>query len=161
MSRKTQLEVHAARAFALKDYARALGHLEELLAELGENPHTLHMMALCQARRDRDLEAIELAARALEADPDHMASLQLLTEIHFARGDHDQARAFARRALAAMPQRRVEPRGLQRVLGRPLRVAARGESEGASVPRDPPEHARWLEWARALVAASARKDSGR
>lgn len=100
MSRKSAVEVQAARAFSLKNYPRAIDRLTELLELVGENPHTLHLLALCYFRQnDRD-QALAFARRALLADDLHLESLKLLARLHFLRGEHSQARLHVARALA-------------------------------------------------------------
>ncbi len=100
MSRKSAVEVQAARAFALKNYPRAIHRLTELLEFVGENPHTLHMLALCHFRQDDDAQALAFARRALLADGLHLESLKLLARLHFLRDEHSQARLHVARALA-------------------------------------------------------------
>ncbi len=100
MSRKSAVEVQAARAFSLKNYPRAIDRLTELLELVGENPHTLHMLALCHFRQDDDGHALAFARRALLADDLHLESLKLLARLHFVRGEHSQARLHVARALA-------------------------------------------------------------
>ncbi|TDJ18086.1 MAG: hypothetical protein E2O65_06950 [Gammaproteobacteria bacterium] len=100
ISRKSAVEVQAARAFNLKNYPRAIDRLTELLELVGENPHTLHMLALCHFRQDDDGQALALARRALLADGRHLESLKLLARLHFLRGEHSQARLHVARALA-------------------------------------------------------------
>ncbi len=68
MSRKSNVEVQAARAFSLKNYPRAIEHLNNLLDFVGENPHTLHLLALCHSRQDDDGQALAFARRALQMD---------------------------------------------------------------------------------------------
>ncbi len=100
MSRKSAVEVQSARAFSLKNYPRAIDRLTELLEFVGENPHTLHLLALCYFRQDDDRQALAFARRALLADDLHLESLKLLARLHFLRGEHSQARAHVARALA-------------------------------------------------------------
>ncbi len=100
MSRKSAVEVQAARAFGLKNYPRAIDRLTELLEFVGENPHTLHLLALCHFRQDDDGQALAFARRALLADGLHLESLKLLAQLHFLRGEHSQARLHVARALA-------------------------------------------------------------
>jgi Tfp pilus assembly protein PilF len=110
MSRKNSIEVRAARAFALKNYSLAIRHLNELLECVGENPHTLHMIALCHSRESQDLEALAFARRALQADERHLESLKLLARLHFIRGEHNEARMFVVRALSDQRTRENEHR---------------------------------------------------
>ncbi len=100
MSRKSAVEVQAARAFSLKNYPRAIDRLTELLEFVGENPHTLHLLALCHFRQDDDGQALAFARRALLADGLHLGSLKLLARLHFLRGERSQARLHVARALA-------------------------------------------------------------
>lgn len=99
MSRKIAIEIRAARAFRLKNYPLAIRHLNDLLECVGENPHTLHMLALCHSRQNEDLMALAFARRALQVDDRHMESLKLLAQLHFTRGEHAEARTFVARAL--------------------------------------------------------------
>ena len=68
MSRKSNVEVQAARAFSLKNYPRAIEHLNNLLDFVGQSPHTLHLLALCHSRQDDDGQALAFARRALQMD---------------------------------------------------------------------------------------------
>ena len=91
--------MQAARAFTLKNYPRAIERLSDLLALVGENPHTLYFLALCHSRQNDDLQALAFARRALVADPGHLESLKLLGHMHFLRGEHREARDYVKRAL--------------------------------------------------------------
>lgn len=93
------LERRAARAFGLKDYDKAIEALSDLLHVVGENPNTLHVTAVCHQRLGQDEKALGFAERGVTADPVHLGCLEVLTEIHAARGDMDAAAQFARRAL--------------------------------------------------------------
>ena len=70
MSRKIGFETRAARAFGLKNYALAIRHLTDLLECVGENPHTLHMLALCR-----------------------------MAELYCRRGEYDKGLGYAQKAL--------------------------------------------------------------
>ena len=109
MSRKNSVEVQAARAFSLKNYARAIDHLNELLEFVGENPHTLYLLALCHSRQDDDGQALAFAHRALQADDRHLESLKLLARLHCLRGEHSQARLYVARALELLNAREHGP----------------------------------------------------
>jgi len=128
MSRQTRLEVRAARAYSLKNYPAAIRHLNDLLECVGENPHTLHMLALCHARQRDEAQALEFARRALRCDDGHLESLKLLARLHFLRGEHEHARRVVARALE-------QP-----------------------TARDDAEHRQWREWAEAYMAAPPAPD---
>ena len=150
MSRRNALEVQAARAFALKNYPRAIARLNDLLTLVGENPHTLYLLALCHSRQNDDLEALGFARRALEADAGHLEGLKLLGRMHFLRGEHPQARDCVARALRLHRDgaREVEaPRSWLSAL-----TARLGRSSG-SAPLDAREHRQWLIWAESFMAS--------
>ncbi len=128
MSRQTRLEVRAARAYTLKNYPAAIKHLNDLLECVGENPHTLHMLALCHERQQEQAQALEFARRALRSDGGHLESLKLLARLHFLRGEHDDARRMVARALQ-------QPHA-----------------------RNDAEHRQWREWAEAYTATSQDDD---
>lgn len=123
MSRQSRIEVRAARAYSLKNYPLAIRHLNDLLEYIGENPHTLHMLALCHSRQQEDIQALEFAHRALAIDTEHLESLKLLARLHFSRGEHTEARMFVTRAM-----------------------------EHRHGQKNDNEHRRWLEWAEAYMA---------
>ena len=159
MSRKNRIEVRAARAFVLKNYPLAIRHLNDLLECVGENPHTLHMLALCHARQHEDLQALGFARRALQVDEQHLASLKLLSRLHFMRGEHAEARMFVARALEHEEARegsRPGSRGWFSSIVAKLR-AGDGESHD-SIAMDKREHRQWLEWAEAYMAAPRESD---
>lgn len=148
MSRRTALEIQAARAFTLKNYPRTIDRLNDLLAIVGENPHTLYFLALCHSRQNDDLEALDFARRAIAADADHLESLKLLGRMHFLRGEDSEARDYVARALRldrdAAPDREA-PRGwLSALVGR--RPARASDPLGAG------EHRQWLAWAETFMA---------
>lgn len=151
MSRKNAIEVRAARAFGLKNYPLAIKHLSELLGCVGENPHTLHMLALCHARQNDDLQALAFARRALQADERHLESLKLIARLHFLRGEHGDARAYVARALSDERIRGSTPAASRGWLANVL-ARWRGQAR-IDAPLDSREHRQWLEWAEAFMAA--------
>ena len=157
MSRKNAIEVRAARAFGLKNYPLAIKHLSDLLGCVGENPHTLHMLALCHARRNDDLQALAFARRALQADERHLESLKLLARLHFLRGEHSEARAYVARALSDDRIRGRAPAASRGWLATAL-ARWRGQDR-IDGPVDSREHRQWLEWAEAYMAAPRDADS--
>lgn len=161
MSRKSTLEVRAARAFTLKNYALAARHLDELLECVGENPQTLYMLALCHARLGEHPRALASARRALETDAGHLASLKLLARLHFLRGEHAEAGRLVARALELEdePQQR-DGRALARLACWARRWL------GGDMPRSgfpslaADEDRQWHEWARAYLARRRSADGG-
>ena len=105
MSRRTGIERRAARAFHLKDYARARRYLEELLALRGENPRTRHALGLCYERLGLLDEALDAAQRCHESIPDYPGNLRLLARLHIARGAPEAARAYVADALRLLERR--------------------------------------------------------
>ena len=77
-SRRSRLERKAVHAFRLKNYRGAIRHLDELLGHVGENPNTLHVLALCHERIGAGDAALEYATRAVSADEHHFEALRLL-----------------------------------------------------------------------------------
>lgn len=145
----------AARALSLKNYPLAIACLEELLALSGENPHTLYLLALCHSRCDDDgLRAIDLAKRALLAEPAHIECLKLLGRIHFLRGEHRAARTYVARALELHAQ---SARDRQTPASRLGALASRlvHRRRDVRVPLDPREHRAWLAWAEAYMAEAS------
>jgi tetratricopeptide (TPR) repeat protein len=153
MSQKSSIERRAARAFGLKNYPLAIRHLKDLLECVGENPHTLHMLALCHARRNEDLAALAFARRAIQADDRHLESLKLLARLHFLRGEHAEARSFVARALEQQRPRGGASARAQSWLSTivtGLRRRHVGPHESTLVDNN--EHRQWLEWAEAYMA---------
>ena len=141
LSRAERLEARARRAFALKKFPATLGILEQLLEEVGENPHTLGMLALCCHRSARHEQAIAYAARALEVDPEHLVALRTMSSVLAAEGRYDEARAFARRGLDVFAREAPPPE-------------AGGFREWLAVwrgLRPSKEEQEWADWARALI----------
>jgi tetratricopeptide (TPR) repeat protein len=160
MSRKNIAEVQAARAFSLKNYPRAIIHLSELLECVGENPHTLHLLALCYARQNDIDQALPFVRRALQADDRHLESLKLLAQIHLLQNEHRQARECVARALELHKARREEQplpgswiSTMAAALGWRNGKASRPGLGGANEDR------RWLEWAEAFIAAPPPDDA--
>lgn len=161
MSSRSRSEVQAARAFSLKDYPRAISHLCDLLEYVGENPHTLHLLAVCHARQDDLPQALSCVQRALRADGQHLESLKLAAQLHLQRGEHPEARCHVVRALQLHADHRVESSPLRAwmrtVIHRLFRRADGSRERGIA---DSSEHRRWLEWAEAFVAAAPPSDKG-
>ena len=145
-SRRSRLERRAVHAFRLKNYRGAIRHLDELLAHVGENPNTLHVLALCHERIGADDAAFEHATRAVSADEHHFEALRLLVRLHVRRGEEDDARAFAQRALSSLP-----PPAVPRSLGRAARLFARDRDP--SLDGYDRELREWIGWARALIGS--------
>ncbi len=154
MSRKSTVEVRAARAFNLKNYPRAIKHLNELLEFVGESPHTLHLLALCHSRQHDDGQALVFARRALQADDQHLESLKLLARLHLLRDEHSQARLYVARALELQNASAKDPtssRGWSSTIVAKLRP--RRDDASRTSPINAREQAQWLEWAEAFMAA--------
>lgn len=141
------LERRAARAFALKDYEKAIDALSDLLSVVGENANTLHAAAVCHQRLGHHDAAIGFASRGLSANPVHLGCLEVLAESHVACGDPDTAREFARRALERVDSMNTAETASATLAGRfssllsPVRVAAGNRSSS-------PE---WQIWAKGLL----------
>lgn len=160
MSSKSIAEVQAARAFSLKNYPRAINHLSELLEFVGENPHTLHMLAVCHARQGDLAQALKFVERALRADPRHLESLKLAAQLHLQRGEQSQARRYVALALQLHNRSRAEPAPrpgwFRSLLDRLLLHEAAGAARHIAGPG---EQRRWLEWAEAFVSAAPPTDN--
>ena len=104
------LERRAARAFGMKDYKNALEALSDLLSVIGENPNTLHATAVCHQRLGHEDKALDFAERGIAAVPVHLGCLEVLTEVHAARGNLDLAAVFARRALERVEELNADAR---------------------------------------------------
>ena len=146
-SRRSRLERKAVHAFRLKNYRGAIRHLDELLVHVGENPNTLHVIALCHERIGADDTALQYATRALSADAHHFETLRLLVGLHVRRGEEDHACALAERALSCLP-----PAAPQRT-GRLVRVFTRDHDP--SLDGYDHELREWIRWARALVGSGS------
>jgi len=156
-----QLEAKAARALALRDYRGAVAQLEELLELLGENPNTLHAIAHCYERQNRDREAVAYAERALGVDPRHFPSLRVLARAYVKADDRERAREYLERALGNVPLRGPPPPGLgwwRRVESR-LRSAL-GGGEPGELDRYHPADREWVRWARAYLERETGGDGG-
>ncbi len=146
-SRKNRLERRAARAFGLKDYAGAIRPLEELLRLVGENPNTLHVLAVCRQRLGQHESAIVAAERGISADPKHFSCLKVLAESHAASDDLKAARGYALRALTLIE---AETRAPGMLAGMMRRMGGPGvQATGTSV-----EDREWARWARALCESA-------
>ncbi len=159
MPSKSHLELSAARAFARKDYARGLGHLQALLERVGENPNTLHAMAICCERIGRDQEALDFAARAIAVDPGHFPSLQVLSQIHFRLEDHRLAVGYVERSLEHIPAARA---GRMLGWGRALQSLLRTRIAGAADDQLgdlPPKDREWVRWAREYLQSREARDA--
>lgn len=148
-SPRSRLERKAVHAFRLKNYRGAIRHLDELLAHVGENPNTLHVLGFCHERIGDEDAAFEYARRAVSADEHHFEALRLLVRLHVHRGEEDDARAFAQRALSSLPPPAVP---------RPLRRAARlfARNHDPSLDGYDRELREWIRWARALIGSDTR-----
>ncbi|MCY4221193.1 MAG: tetratricopeptide repeat protein [Thiotrichales bacterium] len=148
-SSRSRLERKAVHAFRLKDYRGAIRHLDALLAHVGENPNTLHVLAFCHERIGDEDAAFEYATRAVSADEHHFEALRLLVRLHVHRGEEDDARAFTQRALSSLP-----PPTAPRSLVRAARLFARDRDP--SLDGYDRELREWIHWARALVGSDTR-----
>jgi tetratricopeptide (TPR) repeat protein len=146
-SRKYRLERRAARAFGLKDYASAIRTLEELLHLVGENPNTLHVLAICRQRLGQHGSAIVAAERGISADPKHLSCLKVLAEFHAASGDLKTARGYALRALAIIEADTRAP-------GMFAAVIRRMGGPGFQAMGTSAEDREWARWARALCESA-------
>ena len=145
LSRVERLEARARRAFALKKYPATVTILKQLLEEVGENPHTLGMLALCCHRAGRPEQALVYAERALDVDAEHLVALRTMSSALAAQGRHDDACVFARRGLRALAREGPEP-------------ASGGWRDWLAVLRGlraSKEEQEWVQWARSLVLRCA------
>jgi len=123
--------------------------LDELLGEVGENPHTLHMLAHCHERLGAGAEAIEYAERALAVDPDHTGSLQVLSRVYVRQKDFSSAYECVTRALDTLALSSVagpSPGGVKGIVMRVLRPGQGRARDSFPETADP----EWQEWARAF-----------
>ena len=141
LSRVERLEARARRAFALKKYPATVTILEQLLEEVGENPNTLGMLALCCHRAGRQERAVAYAKRALEVDAGNLVALRTMSSVLAAQGRHDEACPFAQRGLEVFARESPasESGGFRGWL-----AVMRGL-------RPSKEEQEWVEWARGLV----------
>ena len=146
---KFSLERRAARAFGLKDWKAAASALEDLLAVVGDNPNTLHVLAVCRQRMGELESAIAAARRGIESDADHVSCLKVLVECHVARDEPGVASAYAARALKLLESRGVQPVTFSLRVRRLLRIDP--YPTGLS-----PKEREWMRWARALCESAAR-----
>ena len=150
LSRAEALEARARRAFALKKYPATIKHLEQLLVEVGENPHTLAMLALCCHRTNQNERALAYAERALNVDAAHLTALRVMSSALAAEGRLEDARVFSRRGLEA----------LAREVPADAPGGWRAWLPGRRVPRASREELEWAEWARGLIERRAGPESG-
>jgi predicted Zn-dependent protease len=100
------LEKADAKAVADEVFARALAVQEKLCSEhpRSANAHnTLAWLAAC-SRRDLD-KAAEHAKKAVELAPNKAGYLDTLAEVHFQRGEQEQAVATMKRCVELEPKR--------------------------------------------------------
>ena len=131
----------------MKDYQKAIEALSDLLALIGENPNSLHAIAVCQRRLGNDDAALGFAERGLAADPMHLGCLEVLTEIHAARGDLEAAAGFARRALDCVASNRIHAAAVK-AAGHRLFALLRPRTHAGSGQMPSPE---WISWASRLI----------
>ena len=150
LSRAERIEARARRSFLLKKYPAAVKHLEQLLHEVGENPHTLAMLALCCHRTGRNERALAYAERALEVDSAHLTALRTMSAALAGTGRDEEACAFAQRGLDTLAREAPEaaPKGWKRWFA----------GRRASVPSQ--EEEEWAEWARSLLARHGKPGTG-
>ena len=150
LSRIERMEARARRAFALKKFPATVTILEQLLEEVGENPHTLGMLALCCHRAGRHEKALAYAERALEVDAGNLVALRTMSSILAAEGRHDEACAFAKRGLEVLAREALPPESGG---WRDWLAVMRGL-------RPSKEEQEWAEWARGLVLRSGVQGAG-
>ena len=150
LSRVERLEARARRAFALKKYPATVTILKQLLEEVGENPHTLGMLALCCHRAGRPEQALVYAERALEVDVEHLVALRTMSSALAAQGRDDEACVFARRGLGALAREDPESESGG---WRDWLAVLRGL-------RPSKEEQEWAQWARSLVLRGADPQAG-
>lgn len=141
LSRVERLEARARRAFALKKFPATVKILEQLLEEVGENPHTLAMLALCCHRTHQDERALGYTERALAVDAEHFTALRVRSTVLSAMGRLGEARVVARHGLEVLSREipADAPRGWRAWLS------------GRRVLRLSEEEAEWAQWARGLA----------
>ena len=150
LSRVERLEARVRRAFALKKFPATVTILEQLLEEVGENPHTLGMLALCCHRAGRHEQALAYAECALEVDAGNLVALRTMSSVLAAQGRHDEACAFAKRGIDALAREDPPP-------------ASGGWRDWLAVMRGlrpSKEELEWAEWARGLVLRCGAQGAG-
>ena len=150
LSRAERLETRVRRAYALKKYPQSVRLLEELLEEVGENPQTLGMLALCCHRANQNERAIAYAERALNVDASLLAALRTMSMALASTGRGEEARVFARRGLDALAREAPEP----------VLEGWRGWFAGGRGRRPSQEEQDWAGWARKLLGRGAGSEAG-
>ncbi len=94
---------HEREADAVFDlvHADALRRAEDFPENAGAQNDLAWLNAKCSRRLD---EALKHARQAVAAEPDSVAYLDTLAEVHFQRGDRDEAVALAERCVAMDPR---------------------------------------------------------
>lgn len=147
MYSKTQLEMKAARALAIKDYRRATKHLRALLSLVGENPYTLYMIAECYEHQGDLSDATAYANEVLAIEPGHFETLKLLARIYVREGNHYLAYEYVGKGLANIPSP-IRRDGLFHRVRKFLDILPEKEQEPDGLSRLDRKDREWVEWAR-------------
>ncbi|MGB0840222.1 MAG: tetratricopeptide repeat protein [Chitinophagales bacterium] len=86
-----------------KRYELAEKELRNVLAQAPEDPEALSLMALCYLQMKRIPEGIEMAQKAIAAEPSQSYNYYILSSAYAETGDFKQAEELIRQAIALNP----------------------------------------------------------
>jgi hypothetical protein len=116
-------------------YRRAFDRYDALRAKHPESPQANNLVAWTLACVKRDLDhALACAKKGVELDPDNSAILDTLSEVHFARGEYDEALALNAKCRASDANDEHQKKNFARFTaakaGKPVGDDAGGSDEG-------------------------------
>lgn len=139
-----------------KEPLKALPHLEELRARLGDRPEVLARLGQCRYQQGRHAEARDLLERAVEKMPDDPGVLLFLGRLDNEDGHPERAEQRLRRAVAVEPS----DTEIRYVLVTSLQLQGR-DAEAAREQAEYERHKELLERANHLLQEEARNPAAR
>ena len=89
--------------YAKKDYPLAIKHYEEVISKGKSSPNILYTIAFFHKELKNFDTAIEYCEKALQQDPNHYFTLQVMSEVYAKKGDEEKAYQYILRALPNRP----------------------------------------------------------
>lgn len=92
------------KAYVSGDLPAAMKYAQKCLAKNNRDVGALWTIAECYRLQENYEKAIVYGEEAFSVDPKHMDTLQLLTEIHFDRGDYQYAHEYALKVVSLVKE---------------------------------------------------------
>jgi len=146
-------QIRAVWKVAKQDYAKAIEMFEKVIADEEKNPGIYTSLAYCYKKLNDLDTAMRYCKDAIDIDPNHYEALKLLSLIHAATQNYEEAYLYVKRALANQNKTLTEPPKRLINFGKKLSKFSKLKNIEQDITNDwpVPEEVEWLNWAKDFI----------